>query len=190
MIKNIIDLGKYIGLENGNEELIKKALYKATSCGVSVQFKDDSITICSIVEGVDYGTQEHTLIYPFSDSVFEEVILIVEREAQEIWNNTHGCDDCGLGGAVKFFDPCGSGTWYITSGYAINSEGNEIKLSEMEGKDIQDIMLFGYVTGLGCDEWGYISFNELSEVERFDLGIERDMYFGKHTVKEILEKSS
>jgi len=47
-----------------------------------------------------------------------------------------------------------------------------------------------YVTGLGCDEWGYVSFNELSELKvGFGLGIERDIYFGKHTVKEILEKN-
>ncbi len=61
----------------------------------------------------------------------------------------------------------------------------------MEGKEIQEIMLFGYVTGLGSNEWGYVSFNELSSFKSkpFNLGVERDRYYGKHTVKEVLEKN-
>ena len=59
---------------------------------------------------------------------------------------------------VKFFDPCGSWTWYAT---------------EFDGEDT----FFGYVDG-DFPEWGYFSLNELKSVKGlFGLGIERDMHF-------------
>ena len=88
---------------------------------------------------------------------------------------------------VKFFGG-GSYTLYVIAASAFIKDGGEVKLADMEGKDVIDIQLFGYVTGLQCDEWGYASFNELKELKfpPFGLGIERDMYFGNCTVAEIL----
>jgi len=61
---------------------------------------------------------------------------------------------------AKFFDPCGSATWYM------------IELDE--DKDI----FFGYVTGLYEDEYGYSSISELESIKRpFGLTIERDIHF-------------
>lgn len=61
---------------------------------------------------------------------------------------------------AKFFNPYGSGTWLIT---------------EFDGRDT----MFGYVMGLGGDEWGYISLRELESMERFPgvQQIERDAWF-------------
>ena len=62
----------------------------------------------------------------------------------------------------KFFDPCGSFTWYVAEG------------SYQEG----DYMMFGLVDGFE-KEWGYFGLNELkSLVGPLGLGIERDIYFG------------
>ena len=62
---------------------------------------------------------------------------------------------------AKFFNPYGSGTWLIT---------------EFDGQDT----MFGYVMGLGGDEWGYISLREL-EFAKGPFpgvqGIERDAHF-------------
>jgi len=71
---------------------------------------------------------------------------------------------------VKFFDPCGSWTWYAT---------------EFDGKDI----FFGFVRGIE-NELGYFSLAELQAYKGkpFGLGIERDMYFGKHTLAEAMEE--
>lgn len=68
---------------------------------------------------------------------------------------------------VKFFDPCGSWTWYATEGEPIlDEEGNEI-----------DFHFFGLVDGFE-KELGTFSLNELASVKvGFGLGIERDMYF-------------
>ena len=59
---------------------------------------------------------------------------------------------------VKFFDPCGSWTWYAT---------------EFDGKDI----FFGMVDGFE-KELGNFSLSELQSFKgRLGLGIERDLYF-------------
>ena len=59
---------------------------------------------------------------------------------------------------VKFFDPCGSRTWYGI---------------EFDGAD----RFFGWVDGWE-GEWGYFSLAELQSVRvGFGLGIERDRFF-------------
>ena len=67
----------------------------------------------------------------------------------------------------KFFDPCGSWTWYVT-------EGTE----EPEG----DWLFYGLVDGFE-KEWGYFRLSELESVTNaFGLGIERDIHFKPYTV--------
>jgi len=69
---------------------------------------------------------------------------------------------------VKFFDPCGSWTWYAT---------------EFDGKDI----FFGMVDGFE-KELGNFSLSELQAYKgRFGLGIERDLYFTPKPLSEIMK---
>jgi hypothetical protein len=66
---------------------------------------------------------------------------------------------------VKFFNPCGSGTWYCT---------------EFDGVDT----FFGKVV-LHETEMGYFSLSELKMVELpFGLSIERDLYFQPRPLSE------
>ena len=82
---------------------------------------------------------------------------------------TEGKDPENILVIAKFFDPTGSWTWYAT---------------EFDGKDT----FFGYVRGFE-NELGYFSLKELESVKgQFGLGIERDLYFGKHSLKECMEK--
>lgn len=72
---------------------------------------------------------------------------------------------------VKFFDPSGSGTWYVT---------------EFDGEDL----CFGYVVSpLGesaFNEWGLFSLKELQSIgNRFGLGIERDLHFTPKAFAEL-----
>lgn len=62
---------------------------------------------------------------------------------------------------VKYFNPCGVGTWYITAG---------------EKQEDGDWLLFGYVQ-LQFNEWGYVRLSELKnlKVGLMGLGIERDI---------------
>jgi len=71
---------------------------------------------------------------------------------------------------VKFFNPCGRGTWYAI---------------EYDGEDT----FFGYVELVpGCAELGYFSLSELASVRLpFGLGIERDLHWNpKTTLADVL----
>ena len=73
---------------------------------------------------------------------------------------------------AKFFNPTGAGTWFAT-------EYNPIER-----------IFFGYAN-LGdreMAELGYFSLDELQEYRgRFGLGIERDLHFGDHTLREVMD---
>ena len=72
---------------------------------------------------------------------------------------------------AKFFDPCGSATWYVTE------------------YDPESKTAFGYVTGLMEDELGYVSLEELESIKRsFGLTIERDLYFTPALLSTFKEK--
>lgn len=72
----------------------------------------------------------------------------------------------------RLFNPAGVGTWYLTEYYP------EIKT------------FFGYAN-LGdpdCAELGYISLQELQDYSSaYGTKIERDIYFGEHTLKEVMD---
>lgn len=72
---------------------------------------------------------------------------------------------------AKFFDPCGSATWYIAE------------------YDPVEKVAFGFVTGLHEDEFGYISLEELESIQRpYGLTIERDLYFTQHKLSHFINK--
>lgn len=74
---------------------------------------------------------------------------------------------------VKYFNPCGAGTWLITEG---------------EKQENGDWLLFGYCHIFEW-EWGYISLKELEEIKLpFGLTIERDIYTTKKTIKDYITK--
>lgn len=73
---------------------------------------------------------------------------------------------------AKFFDPCGSGTWYATE------------------YDPDTQICFGYVTGLAFDEWGTFSIKDLQELKLLLplLHIERDRFFKEIRFKELIKE--
>lgn len=86
---------------------------------------------------------------------------------------------------VKFFGG-GSYTFYVIAAYAL-IDGEEVKLSNINNREYDDIYFYGYVTGLQVDEWGYATLNQLKEIKfpPFGLGVERDMYFENSTINKI-----
>lgn len=73
---------------------------------------------------------------------------------------------------VKWFDPCGRGTWYV-----------------LEYDPEEELAFCWCVSPLGadCDELGYVSVPELASVRnRLGLGIERDLYWTPKTLAEVL----
>ncbi len=95
--------------------LFYKSIYKYTPCGPSVGFRIngewkycsdlprevgendvvDGVHVSSIVEGVDYGVEGANLFEPFPAEHFWELVDSVDRQAQVIWDDTHGCEGCG-----------------------------------------------------------------------------------------------
>jgi|TARA_R110000824_G_scaffold2419_11_gene11309 hypothetical protein len=73
---------------------LKRSTYKYTSCGAWVDENEQGVTLGSIVEGVDEGTEIHSLAYPFTIEEFWAALQAVEDEASKIWEDTHGCEDC------------------------------------------------------------------------------------------------
>lgn len=71
---------------------------------------------------------------------------------------------------AKFFNPCGSQTWYASEYYPENS------------------ICYGYVTGMYVDEWGTFSITELESLNLpFGLKIERDIHFNEISYKELIQ---
>ena len=118
-INNLYEFMRERGFDEKTVKDIERTVYKYTNCGAwfsfegrsnggwdhwgEVQLRDDSlynsggeVTVGSIVEGVDYGTEGHTLQFPFTLVEFNQALDEVEGEAKDIWNDTHGCDDCGI----------------------------------------------------------------------------------------------
>ena len=73
---------------------------------------------------------------------------------------------------VKYFNPCGDGTWIIT---------------EAEKQEDGDWLLFGYCHIFEW-EWGYVMLSDLQNLKLpFGLTIERDLYIPKDAkVKDLI----
>lgn len=72
---------------------------------------------------------------------------------------------------VKYFNPCGAGTWLITEG---------------EKQEDGSWLLYGYCHIFEW-EWGYVSLSELESIRLpFGLTIERELYSKEGTVEDYL----
>src|SRR5512133_1882346 len=81
---------------------------------------------------------------------------------------------------VKFFNPCGGGTWYAFEADALIDVANETwrPLKDIGLKGALDVKFFGYVTGMGFNELGYFLLSDLENAKLpMGLKIERDLYY-------------
>ena len=122
MVKTVNNLKEFLQARQCGEKTfaeVERNTYKYTDCGAWIKEETEDreyaqffveegmyppetykhpvgIAVGSIVEGVDWGTDTHILHYPFKIQEFWDVLKNVEDEAKYIWNDTHGCDDCGI----------------------------------------------------------------------------------------------
>jgi hypothetical protein len=87
---------------------------------------------------------------------------------------------------IKFFDPCGSWTWFATKGTAFMHDGSERPLKDVrDWQEVEDVRFFGLVGGFE-EELGYFSLNELHAMRGpLGLGIERDKSFRPRKLREV-----
>jgi hypothetical protein len=123
--RNAESIFRYFGAKNWGQ--VYRALYKGTDCGVSIGIKLESendetyycddlykfdvktpvvaILISSIVEGVDATTETVEINITKKGTRKTGTIIkrlfaaceAVEKEAKYIWDQSHGCEDCGVG---------------------------------------------------------------------------------------------
>lgn len=103
------------------------------------------------------------------------MMLMTKELEQELMKYPIGSQD-GKGEEakviVKYFNPCGVGTWLITEG---------------EKQENGDWLLFGYCH-LFEWEWGYVTLSELESVRLpFGLSIERELYVTGGQVKDYID---
>jgi len=108
---------------------------------------------------------------------------------------------------LKYFNPVGHWTWYITEASAVglDKEGEEIykaldefedtitkfdelyRLIDGEEMAVLDVIMFGWVDG-DFPELGYVSLKELMGVRLpFGMSIERDLYWNPKALSEIMQ---
>lgn len=88
---------------------------------------------------------------------------------------------------VKFFDPCGSATWWIIEGEDLDE--NDEKWSA--DSTTADFLMFGFCMLFDSTsaELGYVSMNELQSVKGpLGIGIERDLYWKPCRLSEVKRK--
>jgi len=78
--------------EDRAKELCSKYMYKFTTCGANITFRDTGVTIGSVVEGSEQETQYIDLEYPFSDETWHDAVEAIEDEAAAIWDMVNDPD--------------------------------------------------------------------------------------------------
>jgi len=75
---------------------VQRSVYRYTACGAYCEFdfEEGMVVLGSIVEGVDWGTENHELAWPFTPEDWSKALDEVEDEARSIWHDTHGCPEC------------------------------------------------------------------------------------------------
>jgi hypothetical protein len=93
----------------------------------------------------------------------------IEKATPPLYANEHKSPE-EVKITAKYFTPTSSWTWYMTE------------------LDPESLTAFGYCDdGRGGAELGYFSLIELKEVKGpFGVGVERDLYYGDHTLAEVL----
>lgn len=90
---------------------------------------------------------------------------LMTKEIEQAFQKTGSQDGLGPDAVIllKIFNPYGSATWYFTE------------------YDPKERLLFGFASLFGDenDEWGYVSLDELENVQPIPgLYLERDLHFG------------
>jgi hypothetical protein len=80
---------------------------------------------------------------------------------------------------LKYFNPCGAQTWYISEAAPVDDVGDPIPAEKAD--EAEDWHMFGFCDlglGPGCAELGFVMLSDLQSVRGLaGLGIERDIHW-------------
>ena len=60
-----------------------------------VKNKHEGVAVAGYCEGVDWQFDSYELKFPFIADVFWYSVTKADKDGCEVWDQTHGCDDCG-----------------------------------------------------------------------------------------------
>jgi hypothetical protein len=108
-IRNLKQLHAHVGSMSSDstfEELAKgiaHRLYKDTSCGIGFHAPKGgkSVIVSGYCEGTDAECQSRELVFPFTPEEFDAEVEAADQDGIDLWNETHGCERCGMGGVVN-----------------------------------------------------------------------------------------
>lgn len=87
---------------------------------------------------------------------------------------------------AKYFTPWGNATWYVTEGGPVGADGDITAI-----ENAVDWHLYGFCDIGDADnaELGFVMLSDLEGLKGpFGLTVERDLYYGDHTIDEVLEQ--
>lgn len=124
-IRSLADLCEYLGADSPRD--LNRRIYEDTDCGASISlYLEDGralhngwreldtlpldtplrgFTIQSIVEGIDATADGEMVLLPCRHRDVDVAIQWVEDEARRLWDETHGCEDCGTGDTETGYHP-------------------------------------------------------------------------------------
>ena len=106
-IYNLRDLHKHVGSmsDDSTDEACKagiaRRLYKDTACGIGFSCTERGVTVAGYCEGTDAECAPHVLLFPFKPEEFDAAVQEADADGCALWDDTHGCDECGLDGAIN-----------------------------------------------------------------------------------------
>lgn len=95
MIENLVQLAEHVGANEPTKESIAHRLYKDTECGVCFSLTVAGVVVAGYCEGFVGDCQNYELNWPFDEDVFDNLVEKVDKEGCELWDATHGCEECG-----------------------------------------------------------------------------------------------
>jgi len=77
-------------------EGIGRRLFKTTESGVTFAYdhRNRTVHIGAYCEGFDGELDGQSLTFPFTLDEFRDVVSEVDRVGCEVWDATHGCEEC------------------------------------------------------------------------------------------------
>ena len=90
-------MGDKLSIGDAQRQL-ERSLFKYTRCGCCIGFYHDHLSVNGYVEGWDGELPTIDLEWGrFTIKQFNQAVEVADQQGVDMWNDTHGCPDCGIG---------------------------------------------------------------------------------------------
>ena len=99
-INNLKELSEEVCAADDTASSIAKRLYKDTNCGIGFHSDPKYVLVSGYCEGIDQECESYQIEYPFRADEFWEFVKQADKDGCELWDKTHGCEDCWGGESI------------------------------------------------------------------------------------------